>query len=126
MLRYWEDPEPDDERDDEGEEWKQGAREAVESDSETVERFLEEIDVAIYDRTGSAVSCPEEPAAWQLALWGRLPKAAADRLYGRHNGILARWPRICACGREFRGPQRQTMRCATCRRPGRVEKGGRR
>ncbi|MDP3939609.1 MAG: hypothetical protein Q8R92_15930 [Deltaproteobacteria bacterium] len=66
MLHYWE--ELDDEQDDEGEEWKHGAREAAASDGETVERFLAEIDVALYDRNGNAVSCPEEPAAWQLAL----------------------------------------------------------
>lgn len=102
------------------EEWKRGlARPA----GETVEHFLAEIDVALYDREGNALPCPEEPAAWQLAREGRLSETVARRLYRLHRRIESRWPRHCvSCGTEFRGPQRHVVRCAKCRQAGRVAK----
>jgi hypothetical protein len=53
---------------------------------------------------------PVEPRAYDL-----LDSSVRVRFYNKMRRLRAHWPRLCACGAEFRGPQARTAQCPTCR-----------
>jgi hypothetical protein len=58
----------------------------------------------------------EEPAIWEFEDAGLVNRRAASEWYRKVCRLRTYWPRLCACGREFRGPQAQSWRCPTCRK----------
>jgi len=57
----------------------------------------------------------QEPSIHDFYSLELIDRRVFDQWYRTQRRMQARWPRLCRCGREFRGPRAQSLLCPQCR-----------